>query len=161
MYIVYSIILYLFPNVVFLEKDTLLPFYVWLFDLNIDYRIFTFFIVGWFRADLVNDVVSFVSILDLLLYLCSIDPWMSAERGFSKTLCLQMLENQMSVILVYAFWSFVTIYFQLWIQIPLQLLSLLSSGLRSHQIKRKVGHIVSCFKMFLVNVASKVCLFLL
>lgn len=110
-YIVYSIILYLFPNVVFLEKDTLLPFYVWLFDLNIDYRIFTFIIVGWFQADLVNDVVSFVSILDLLLSLCSIDPWMSAERGFCKTLCLQMLVNQMSVILVYAFWSFVTIYF--------------------------------------------------
>lgn len=99
-------------------------------------------------------ILSFVLILDLLfvfLPCCICVCWsVSAKRGFSKTLCLQLLENQKSIIL-YPLWSFVTVLFSvlntITILFALIIVILLSSGLRSHQIKmRKVEQIASyCF----------------
>lgn len=144
---------FFFPRyIVFLEKDTLLPFYVsWLFDLNMHCTIFTCLSSADFMPLMIFCHLYWFLTFRLFFFhvvFVSVDLWVSAKRGFSKTLCLQLLENQKSIIL-YPLWSFVTVYFQFLNTITILfaliiVVKLLSSGLRSHQIKmRKVEQIAS------------------
>jgi len=79
-----------------------------------------------------DDILSFV----FLPCCVCVDLWASAKRGFSRTFCLQLLENQKSIILYLFLCNHLFSY-------------LLSSGLRSHQIKmRKVEQIARFLRMF-------------